>query len=309
MNKSLIIEKKQLLNEDKWETILGLAGYIPVIGEIFDIVLIIRYIIKKEYLYAALMLIALIPTVGDLIAKPFIAVLKGLKGPAGKLIRSNSDEFVKFLEKNPTMKAQYQKMGGLFNHKSVNETVESLNKVPGLSGVSKKLKESVDNHKSIWSTLFAKPQAIGRSIGREIASGATKPIGKGISKYFRREELKKYIIKNGHAPSNWFKKWWFVVKNGRYERRKYVKQFIIANKILDMFGLPSFEAFERKVENDENFRDKLTGIPIIGDLIHNTTSEEDLNNINKKDDEEEKPNMLSTLFTLGMLKSFAKKYV
>ncbi len=48
------------------ENVLLAAGFVPVIGEIADIISIIRYIMRGERLKAALMLVALIPTVGDL---------------------------------------------------------------------------------------------------------------------------------------------------------------------------------------------------------------------------------------------------
>ncbi len=79
LTKKEILENKKVLKEDTLENILMIAGFVPVIGEIADIILIIRYIYKKEYLYAALMLVALIPTVGDFIVKPFIRVLKGME--------------------------------------------------------------------------------------------------------------------------------------------------------------------------------------------------------------------------------------
>jgi hypothetical protein len=68
--------EKILINEDFIENALMVVGFVPVIGEIADIILIIRYLLQGKYLYAGLMLIALIPTVGDIIAKPFIYLLK-----------------------------------------------------------------------------------------------------------------------------------------------------------------------------------------------------------------------------------------
>ena len=68
-----------------------IAGFVPIIGEVAYVILIIRYCYKKEYLYAGLMLIALIPTVGDFIAKPMIRLLKG-SGGVGKLALKNTDE-------------------------------------------------------------------------------------------------------------------------------------------------------------------------------------------------------------------------
>jgi len=104
--KKQILEETQLLNEDWIENVLMVAGFVPVIGEVADIILILRYCYKKEYLYAGLMLIALIPTVGDFIAKPLIRLLKGAGG-VGKVALKNTDEMVKFANSNPSFKKQY----------------------------------------------------------------------------------------------------------------------------------------------------------------------------------------------------------
>lgn len=309
-NKVLIIEKRQLLTEEFWENVLLAAGFIPVVGEIFDIISIIRYLRRGEYLYAALMLIALIPTVGDIVAKPFIKLLKGFGDDAVRLATKNSDNFVKFLNKNPKVKEEYLKQIPKFLDKRVDDTIEGLRKVPILGKQAHKLENAVQQHKSILTTLLSKPNAIGKSIGREISAGVKSPVGKGITNYFRNQELKKYIIKNGHEPATWISRWWNVVYGGYHARRNYIKQFIISNGILDMFGLPSFDAFQRRVENDSSFRDKLSSIPIIGSLVQGTTTPEDLARINgdtKQDDD--KPNIVTTLMTAGMLKAFAKKYV
>ena len=87
LTKKQILENRQLLNEDAWENALMVAGFIPVIGEIADWILIMKYVREKQYLYAGLMLIALIPTVGDFIAKPFIKSFERIDtGGTGKLL-------------------------------------------------------------------------------------------------------------------------------------------------------------------------------------------------------------------------------
>jgi hypothetical protein len=97
--KKQILENRVLLKEDALENALMVAGFVPVIGEVADIALILLYISRKEYLYAGLMLIALIPFVGDWVAKPFIRLLKG-SGAAGRVSLKGSDDMVKFLSTN-----------------------------------------------------------------------------------------------------------------------------------------------------------------------------------------------------------------
>jgi len=314
-NKVLIIEKRQLLKEDWWENLLMVAGFVPVIGEVADIILIITYIRRKEYLYAALMLIALIPTVGDAIAKPFIKLLGRYSAKTGKAVTKNADDYIKFLNENPNLKAFYKDLGKHFDDKVVTETINRLHNVPGMKGIASKLNQSINTHKSIWSRLFGKPQQIGKSIGKEMTAGVSKPIGAGITKYFRREQLKNYIKKNGHKPSNWFYMWWNVVYLGSWKRRQYVKNFIYANKLLDFFNLPSYESFVRKIQNDANFREQLVANPQMEQLIKDMTNENDLNAINNKLDSgnEEKSggfgNFFNTMFTFNLLKTMAQKLI
>ena len=73
-----LITERQQLNESllSFENILMAIGFVPVIGEIADIALICYYLYKGEKLYAALMLIALIPTVGDIFIKPIIKLFR-----------------------------------------------------------------------------------------------------------------------------------------------------------------------------------------------------------------------------------------
>jgi len=121
ITKKQILEQKKLLNEDGWENALMVAGFIPVIGEVADIALICLYLYRKEYLYAGLMLIALIPTVGDFIAKPFITLLKGY-GAVGKTALKSADDMAKFLMENPKAKANFLKMSEHFDNRLIQET-------------------------------------------------------------------------------------------------------------------------------------------------------------------------------------------
>ena len=106
--KEELLESKQVINENWIENTLMIVGFVPVIGEVADLALIIYYCYKREWLYAGLMLFALIPTVGDFIAKPLIKVFKS---PLAKNALKGTDEMVSFLRKNPKVAEQYSKLG------------------------------------------------------------------------------------------------------------------------------------------------------------------------------------------------------
>ena len=154
--------ENKILNEDGWENALMVAGFVPVIGEIADIILILRYLWKGEYLYAAIMLIALIPTVGDFIAKPFIRLLKA-SGTTGKLAFKSADEMAAFLSKNPQARKQYEKMAKYFDHPSVKKTVSGVSSVNSSWG--KSMSKSLTDAKSVLGKL--KPVQMTKRIGQE----------------------------------------------------------------------------------------------------------------------------------------------
>ncbi len=275
--KKELLESKQLLNEDGLETALMVAGFVPVIGEIADIILIIRYIYKKEYLYAGLMLIALIPTVGDIIAKP---IIKLLKSPLAKGALKSTDDLVEFAAKNPKFAEKYVQIGKYLNSSSVNNTIKSLDKVPIVGGkAANGLRQSMAEHKSAISKILQRPIGLGKQVGSTIRSGGK--LSTGVKTFFQGEKLAQYIAKTGKAPSTWLSNWWNVVMPARRGRRNMVKQFIIANGILDMFGLPSFDAFEKKFNEDEKFREQLANNPKFSQIVNQTTTQEDLSQIER----------------------------
>ena len=66
--KSEILEivQKEQINENFGETALLAASFIPGIGTFANIALIIKYYKEQRYLESGLMLVAMIPFVGDL---------------------------------------------------------------------------------------------------------------------------------------------------------------------------------------------------------------------------------------------------
>ena len=125
--KQQILEDKQSLNEEGWFTLentLMALGFVPVIGEVADFALIIYYLKKGENLYAALMCIALFPVVGDLIAKPFIKILK--LGKEGSLALKGGVEMTEYLSKNPQMAAKAAEMAKYATSPTAEKIVASV---------------------------------------------------------------------------------------------------------------------------------------------------------------------------------------
>lgn len=287
IKKKDIIENKILLKEDFWETALMGLGFIPVVGELFDFILICRYLYKKEYLWAGLMLIALIPTVGDFIVKPFIRILKGttetaklatvgakVAGEVPAMVKSEQ-AMVKYLSENPKMAKMYEKIVPHLNSSVVEKTAKQFDKLPG--GMGNKLRMSVDNLKSVGQKVMGKQIGLGKSIGKEIAAGGK--FSTGLKNFFQGERLTNYLAKNGKEPGNWLSRWYNVVYKARGDRRAMVRNFIGANKILNLFGIPNLDAFEKKFETDADFRKQLGNNPQFSSLVANTTNPADLDAI------------------------------
>ena len=305
LTKKQILENKELLKEDALENILMVAGFVPVIGEVADIILIIRYIMKKEYLYAGLMLIALIPTVGDFIAKPFIRFLRA-SGVAGKVALKGSDEMVEFLAKNPKMQAQYAKMGQYFTNPAISKTISQVEKVPGMgSKWANGMRQSIAEHTSVLGRL--KPVQMTKAIGKEVAAGGK--LSTGFKTFFKDQALAKYVAKKGMEPKTWLSKWWYVVRRGRKDRRDMVKYFVIANGLLDTFGLPNFGAFEDKMTNDAEFREKIANDPKFSKMVSGSVDSNELAQIeggSTSNDSSGGGGLLGAGMSLGMLKTLAK---
>lgn len=306
LTKKQILENKELLKEDALESILMVAGFVPVIGEVADIILIGRYIYKKEYLYAAIMLIALIPTVGDFIAKPFIRLLKGY-GASGKVALTGTKEMAEFLIKNPKMKAQYVKMGEYLTNPSITKTISQIEKVPGVgSKLAGGMRQSIAEHASVLSRL--KPVQMVKSVGKEVMAGGK--FSTGYKTFFKDQALAKYVAKNGMAPKTWLSNWWNVVRKGRADRRNMVKYFVISNNLLDKFGLPNFTEFEEKMSNDGEFRDKMANDPQFSKMVSSSVNSEELSQIEGGEESNKSSDggggLLGAGMSLGMLKTLAK---
>lgn len=305
ITKKQLIEQKEVLKEDTTENILLAAGFIPVIGEIFDIISIIRYISRKEYLYAGLMLIALIPTVGDFIVKPFIKILRGVSG-GGKIILRNADDIVKLAKSNPKLAEQYLKIQQHLGNPKINQLIKQIEGVPGFGKTwAKGMSESINQNRLAISEIKGL-SSLPKTIGKEISAGGK--FSTGYKNFFKDRALSKYVAKKGMEPSNWLSKWWNVVRVGRKDRRDLIKKFIIANGILDLFGLPSFESFEKKFEQDSNFRDQLSNNPQFSDVVNRSgLTPQELSSI-ETSEEKSSGGLGNMVMNLSMLKTLARLY-
>ena len=305
ITKKEILEQRQILKEDTVETVLLAAGFIPVIGEVFDVISIIRYISKKEYLYAGLMLIALIPTVGDFIVKPFIGILRGSAG-AGKLVLSSADDIVRLAKSNPKLAQEYLKIQKHLGNPKVSQLITQVEKIPGMGPKwAKGMRESINQNKVAIAEIKSL-SGLPKTIGKEIAAGGK--FSTGFKSFFQEKALAKYVAKTGMEPKTWLSRWWNVVRQGRKDRRDLVKKFVVANGVLEMFGLPSFESFEYKFETDGEFRDQLANNPQFSQVVNQSgVSPEELSSI-ESNQEKSSGGISSMLMNLSMLKTLARLY-
>ena len=255
IKKKDLLENRQQLNEDTIESALMIAGFIPIIGEIADIILIIRYLIKGEKLYAALMLIALIPTVGDFIAKPIIKLFKGSREGVIAM-REGGTKLAEYVAKNPQVAAKFKSLSKYVNTPAVEKTVEGIGKINSswATGLKNGLNEITKN--SAISGL----KAGGKEV---IAGGAFRT---GLKDYFQGQRLSKYFAKKGVLPEKGIQSWWLNVM-ARQDRKNAFRSFIAANNLLNYFNIPSLTAFEEKMSSDAEFRKKVSDDPKTSDYI------------------------------------------
>lgn len=302
ITKKQILEQKQVLKEDTVENILLAAGFIPVVGEIFDVISIIRYISRKEYLYAGLMLIALIPTVGDFVVKPFIRLLKGA---GGKVVLKSADDVVRLARSNPKLAEQYLKIQQHLGNPKIGQLIKQVEDIPGFGKTwGRGLSEAINQNRIAVAEIKGL-SSLPKTIGKEISAGGK--FSTGFKSFFQEKALAKYVAKKGMEPSNWLSRWWNVVRTGRKDRRDLIKKFIIANGILDIFGLPSFEVFEQKFEQDENFRNQLANNPQFSNVVNESgVTPQELSTIESSG--EKSGGGMGTFMNLAMLKTLAKLY-
>jgi hypothetical protein len=252
-----LIKEQEVLNESllSFENVLMAAGFIPVIGELADIALICYYLYKGQKLYAALMLIALIPTVGDFIVKPIIKLFQGSKQGAVAL-KTGGVKLTEYLAKNPEAATKFAKLGKYVKTPAVEKTVQGITKVN--ANLGSKLKSGLSQISG--GSVIAGTKAA----AKEVAVGGK--FGKGLKDYFQGERMTNYFIKHGVVPEKGIKRWWMNIQAGG-DRRAAFRKFISTNNLLAYFGIPSLTTFERKMSEDAEFRKKVADDPKTSDYI------------------------------------------
>jgi len=318
IKKKDLLENRQQLNEDRTETVLMVLGFIPVIGEIADVLLIMKYLREGKNLYAALMLIALIPTVGDFIAKPLINLLKRSK--EGEVaIKTGGKTLTDYLAKNPQIAEKFRSLGKYVKNldPKISNKLQST-----IKGIGKKDSNLGTTLKSSYSELATKLKSSSEMIpggkvlsglkagGKEVVAGGK--FKTGLKDYFRGERLSKYFAKHGVLPEKGIQKWWINV-SARQDRRNAFRTFIGTNNLLDWFGIPSLTSFEERMSNDPSFREKIANDPKTSDYIAQNSQSGDETSPNTQSGGDENksslPGIMGGMMSLSAIKKLAQIYV
>ena len=245
---------QQPIDEGWGENALLLAGFIPVIGDIADIILIIKYVREKRYIEAGLMLFALVPIVGQALVTPIIRAGKEIKG-----VFSGGEAFAKFLSSNPKLAANYAKAGKYFNHPKVNQLIGQVGKI------MPKAAEGMNEAKGLHITM-----------AKKFATVEEKGLGRAVKDHFQGQALQKYLIKTGGVePANWLSRWWNVVYKGRQGRRQFINKIILGDNALHALGIFSIAGLEEKMSN-KGEAEKLAQNPAFADFYNKVTNPEDM---------------------------------
>jgi len=243
--------KEELLTEFDWELVLLGLGFIPVIGEVFDTILIIKYFKERRWIEAFLMMIALIPTVGDIAVKPFLFAGRGLKA------FTSTGKFASILKNNKKFAAMYEKVAKYFG----SPKVMALGKQ--IAGKEPKLASEINKAKSFHVKMAndiskkATPFHINRSgyavmgAKKNILGKAKKGLGFTTQQIFRNKAITKYVSKHGALPKNGLSTWYNIVYKGRRARRSAFRKALLASGVLGSLGLPNIESFQDFIATPE----------------------------------------------------------
>lgn len=304
------IENQQDVDEGilSWENALMALGFVPVIGEIADAILIIKYWKENRKVEAGLMLFALIPTFGDVLVKPFLKLGKA----AGAF--KTSGTFLKFLSENPAARASYAKIGKQMDNPLIGKLIGQVEKATP-SGAA-----ALKNAQNLQKGLFSKISSEASSLGSKAMSTMEKGVGKTIKQNFQNQALQKYLIKTGgQAPTNFLSRWWNVTYGGRMARKNLVKRLILGSNLLGAFGFPNIESFEKFMSHPEDnpqLAEKLMKDPEFAKIYGQATSDEErasLENVAQSKSDSDSGGMLGGaanafegMVGLSLLKSFAR---
>lgn len=246
-----------------WENALMALGFIPVIGEIADTILIIKYWKEDRKIEAGLMLLALIPTVGDILVKPFLRL-----GKAAGAFKTAST-FTKFIAENPQARAAYAKIGKQMDNPAIGKLIAQVSKRTPDGG--KALTGALQHQKGLLSKITSTASATSAKIGSTLERG----VGKTIKQTFQDKALQKYLIKTGGvAPSNFLSRWWNVVYRGRLDRKNAVRKLIMGSNLLGVLGFPNIESLERAMA-DPKQAEELMKNPEFANFYNQATTPEE----------------------------------
>ncbi len=289
----------QDINEGFWENALLVAGFIPVIGEVADTILIIKYWREGRKIEAGLMLLALIPTVGDIIVKPFLRLGKA----AGAF--KTATTFTKFIAENPQARAAYAKIGKQMDNPAINKLVAQVGKKTPQGAEA--LTGAIAYQKSLFSKLGSTVSDASAKVGSTLERG----LGKTMKQTFQDKALQKYLIKTGGvAPSNFLSRWWNVVYKGRLDRKNAVRKLIFGSNLLGALGFPNIESLERAMA-DPKQADELMKNPQFAQFYNQATTPEEQQSMAQPEPEKESGigNLLGgagSFVGLNVLKSLAR---
>lgn len=289
----------QDINEGFWENALLVAGFIPVIGEVADTILIIKYWKEGRKIEAGLMLLALIPTVGDIIVKPFLRM-----GKAAGAFKTAST-FTKFIAENPQARAAYAKIGKQMDNPAINNLVAQVGKKTPQGA------EALSGAIAYQKGLFGKISSTVTNTTAKVGSTLERGVGKTMKQTFQDRALQKYLIKTGGvAPSNFLSRWWNVVYKGRLDRKNAVRKLILGSNLLSALGLPNIESLERAM-SDPQQADELMKNPQFAQFYNQATTPEEQQAMSQPEPEKESGigNLLGgagSFVGLNVLKSLAR---
>lgn len=243
------------LNEDWVENALLLAGFVPVIGEIADMVSIYRYIKQERYIEAGLMLFALIPFVGDVITKPIIKLIGSSRG-----LMKSPELLAKALEANPIAKKKFLELGKHINDPKINKLITQVtDKVPSFG---KELSKS----KSTISTIL---------------DNLEKGAGAAIKSGFRAKRTAKYVSKYGTLPKNKLSNWFHIIRPARRDRRLFINNIIKSNNLLGHLGIYNIEDLDKAI-HDSKKSEQLVNDPNFQRLVDQVTTPEEMSQLQKQ---------------------------
>lgn len=291
----------QDINEGFWENALLVAGFIPIIGEVADTILIIKYWKEDRKIEAGLMLLALIPTVGDILVKPFLRI-----GKAAGAFKTAST-FTKFIAENPQARAAYAKIGKQMDNPAINKLVAQVGKKTPEGA------QALSSAMSYQKGLFSKISSSIKNTSAKVGSTLERGVGKTMKQTFQDKALQKYLINTGGvAPTNFLSRWWNVVYRGRLDRKNAVRKLIFGSNLLGTLGFPNIESLERAM-SDPRQAEELMKNPEFAQFYNQATTPEEQQAMSQSEPEPEKESGIGNLLGgvgsfvgLNVLKSLAR---